>query len=94
MHRGKTHTRRASQHPFESLLENTGLKSHLGGLEALVLLDSQRKEIPSTKSSPDPQASLSVSFRDGHSSVFREADKIGPEPMPNRQPGGPRPLPG
>ena len=53
-HRGKTHTRRVSQHPFESLLENTGLKSRLGGQEALVLFDSKRKEIPSTKSSPDP----------------------------------------
>ena len=51
-HRGKTHTRRAFQHPFKSLLENTGLKSCPGGQEALALFDSQRKEIPSIQSIP------------------------------------------
>lgn len=29
-----------------------------------------------------------------HGSVSGDANKIGPDPMPNRQPGGPRPSPG
>ena len=41
-HRGKAHTGRMSQHPFESLLEEMGLKGYPGGQEALASFGSQR----------------------------------------------------
>lgn len=41
-HRGKARTGRMSQHPFESLLEEMGLKGYPGGQEALASFGSQR----------------------------------------------------